>query len=149
MKFDLFVMHSFFFSFFGWKTIVKRLSFILLWYYREFFIKKKKFVTWESRPWSKLIMVHGDYLAIIDNDPYFLTFFFFNFSIELLVFAKYNMIWYVYRATGEKDVTFKVLFCGICHSDLHMVKNEWGSSIYPLIPGYVNVFLFFFDTWEC
>ncbi|XP_075646231.1 putative mannitol dehydrogenase [Castanea sativa] len=40
------------------------------------------------------------------------------------------------RATGEKDVTFKVLFCGICHSDLHMVKNEWGSSIYPLIPGH-------------
>ncbi|KAM4128086.1 hypothetical protein ACJW30_02G139400 [Castanea mollissima] len=38
------------------------------------------------------------------------------------------------RATGEKDVTFKVLFCGICHSDLHMVKNEWGSSIYPVIP---------------
>ncbi|KAK4585059.1 hypothetical protein RGQ29_022647 [Quercus rubra] len=40
------------------------------------------------------------------------------------------------RVTGEKDVTFKVLFCGICHSDLHMVKNEWGSSIYPLIPGH-------------
>ncbi|KAL4597897.1 hypothetical protein ACB092_11G021200 [Castanea dentata] len=40
------------------------------------------------------------------------------------------------RATGEKDVTFKVLFCGVCHSDLHMVKNEWGSSIYPLIPGH-------------
>ena len=53
------------------------------------------------------------------------------------------MVWYVCRATGEKDVTFKVLFCGICHSDLHMVKNEWGSSIYPLIPGYVNVFFFF------
>ncbi|XWS70933.1 hypothetical protein CRYUN_Cryun03dG0093100 [Craigia yunnanensis] len=39
-------------------------------------------------------------------------------------------------ATGEKDVAFKVLYCGICHSDLHMVKNEWGSSIYPLIPGH-------------
>ncbi|XP_075643350.1 putative mannitol dehydrogenase [Castanea sativa] len=40
------------------------------------------------------------------------------------------------RATGEKDVTFKVLYCGICHSDLHMVKNEWGMSTYPLIPGH-------------
>ncbi|KAF5747311.1 Geraniol dehydrogenase 1 [Tripterygium wilfordii] len=40
------------------------------------------------------------------------------------------------RATGEKDVTFKVLYCGICHSDLHMIKNEWGSSIYPLVPGH-------------
>ncbi|KAJ6870717.1 mannitol dehydrogenase [Populus alba x Populus x berolinensis] len=40
------------------------------------------------------------------------------------------------RATGEKDVAFKVLYCGICHSDLHMVKNEWGVTQYPLIPGY-------------
>ncbi|XP_010432010.1 PREDICTED: cinnamyl alcohol dehydrogenase 8 isoform X1 [Camelina sativa] len=40
------------------------------------------------------------------------------------------------RETGEKDVRFKVLFCGICHSDLHMVKNEWGSSIYPVVPGH-------------
>lgn len=40
------------------------------------------------------------------------------------------------RENGEKDVTFKVLYCGICHSDLHMVKNEWGISSYPLVPGY-------------
>ncbi|OMP06050.1 Alcohol dehydrogenase superfamily, zinc-type [Corchorus capsularis] len=40
------------------------------------------------------------------------------------------------RATGEKDVAFKVLYCGICHSDLHMVKNEWGNSVYPLVPGH-------------
>ncbi|GMI68724.1 elicitor-activated gene 3-1, CINNAMALDEHYDE AND HEXENAL REDUCTASE [Hibiscus trionum] len=40
------------------------------------------------------------------------------------------------RATGEKDVAFKVLYCGICHSDLNMVKNEWGFSVYPLVPGH-------------
>jgi len=40
------------------------------------------------------------------------------------------------RATGEKDVTFKILYCGICHSDLHMAKNEWGMSTYPLVPGH-------------
>ncbi|KAI5325028.1 hypothetical protein L3X38_034101 [Prunus dulcis] len=40
------------------------------------------------------------------------------------------------RATGENDVTFKVLYCGICHTDLHIVKNEWGLSTYPLIPGH-------------
>ncbi|KAB1211056.1 putative mannitol dehydrogenase [Morella rubra] len=40
------------------------------------------------------------------------------------------------RATGDKDVTFRVLYCGICHSDLHMIKNEWGSSTYPLVPGH-------------
>ncbi|KAM7523848.1 hypothetical protein LguiA_013750 [Lonicera macranthoides] len=40
------------------------------------------------------------------------------------------------RATGEKDVRFKVLYCGICHSDLHMVKNEWGFTQYPIVPGH-------------
>ncbi|WCJ30895.1 cinnamyl-alcohol dehydrogenase [Euphorbia peplus] len=40
------------------------------------------------------------------------------------------------RVTGDKDVSFKVLYCGMCHSDLHMVKNEWGASIYPLVPGH-------------
>ncbi|CAH9070114.1 unnamed protein product [Cuscuta epithymum] len=40
------------------------------------------------------------------------------------------------RETGEKDVQFKVTYCGICHSDLHQLKNEWGSSSYPLVPGH-------------
>ncbi|GJX32031.1 8-hydroxygeraniol dehydrogenase-like protein [Tanacetum coccineum] len=40
------------------------------------------------------------------------------------------------RATGDKDVRFKVLYCGICHSDLHFAKNEWGMSTYPLVPGH-------------
>ncbi|CAN6688479.1 unnamed protein product [Malus baccata var. baccata] len=40
------------------------------------------------------------------------------------------------RETGDKEVTFKVLYCGICHSDLHMAKNVWGMSNYPLVPGH-------------
>ncbi|KAJ9177486.1 hypothetical protein P3X46_012702 [Hevea brasiliensis] len=40
------------------------------------------------------------------------------------------------RATGDKDVKIKVLYCGICHSDLHSIKNDWGISIYPLLPGH-------------
>ncbi|CAH2042502.1 unnamed protein product [Thlaspi arvense] len=40
------------------------------------------------------------------------------------------------RATGDEDVRFKVLYCGICHSDLHCIKNEWGFSTYPLVPGH-------------
>ncbi|KAL1566792.1 8-hydroxygeraniol dehydrogenase [Salvia divinorum] len=40
------------------------------------------------------------------------------------------------RATGDEDVQFKVLYCGICHSDLHYLKNEWGISQYPLVPGH-------------
>ncbi len=30
----------------------------------------------------------------------------------------------------------EILFCGICHSDLHHVRNEWGNSIYPMVPGH-------------
>ncbi|WOG93878.1 hypothetical protein DCAR_0313166 [Daucus carota subsp. sativus] len=40
------------------------------------------------------------------------------------------------RETGEKDVRLKVLYCGICHSDLHMIKNEWGITSYPVVPGH-------------
>ncbi|XP_028789237.1 probable mannitol dehydrogenase [Neltuma alba] len=40
------------------------------------------------------------------------------------------------RETGEKDVRFKVMYCGICHTDLHMLKNDWGISAYPLVPGH-------------
>lgn len=40
------------------------------------------------------------------------------------------------RSTGEKDVQFKVMYCGVCHSDLHMVKNEWGITQYPVVPGH-------------
>lgn len=40
------------------------------------------------------------------------------------------------RTTGDKDVRFKVMYCGICHSDLHMIKNEWGISSYPIVPGH-------------
>ncbi|EPS74150.1 geraniol dehydrogenase 1, partial [Genlisea aurea] len=40
------------------------------------------------------------------------------------------------RATGERDVAFRVLYCGVCHSDLHMVKNDWGLSQYPIVPGH-------------
>ncbi|KAI8018288.1 putative mannitol dehydrogenase [Camellia lanceoleosa] len=40
------------------------------------------------------------------------------------------------RATGDEDVRFKILYCGICHSDLHCVKNEWDISKYPLVPGH-------------
>ncbi|KAL6959555.1 8-hydroxygeraniol dehydrogenase [Sarracenia purpurea var. burkii] len=40
------------------------------------------------------------------------------------------------RATSDEDVRFKVLYCGICHSDLHCVKNEWGISKYPILPGH-------------
>ncbi|APR87570.1 Alcohol dehydrogenase [Minicystis rosea] len=40
------------------------------------------------------------------------------------------------RAPGEHDVLIRILYCGICHSDLHQVRNEWASSTYPMVPGH-------------
>ncbi len=43
------------------------------------------------------------------------------------------------RDPGEQDVQIEILFCGICHSDLHTVRNEWKSimpTIYPCVPGH-------------
>jgi len=42
------------------------------------------------------------------------------------------------RDPGEHDVQIEILYCGICHSDLHQVRNEWSSmpTVYPCIPGH-------------
>ena len=43
------------------------------------------------------------------------------------------------REAGEHDVQLEILFCGICHSDLHSVLNEWSSvapTVYPIVPGH-------------
>lgn len=40
------------------------------------------------------------------------------------------------REVGPHDVQFDITFCGVCHSDLHQIRNEWGGSIYPMVPGH-------------
>ena len=40
------------------------------------------------------------------------------------------------RATGAHDVAIDIAFCGVCHSDLHQVRSEWGGTIYPCVPGH-------------
>lgn len=40
------------------------------------------------------------------------------------------------RKPGDDDVQIDILFCGICHSDLHTVRGEWGGTIYPCVPGH-------------
>jgi uncharacterized zinc-type alcohol dehydrogenase-like protein len=40
------------------------------------------------------------------------------------------------RNPGPTDVRIEILFCGVCHSDIHQVRNEWGHSMYPLVPGH-------------
>ncbi|HEY9117903.1 MAG TPA: NAD(P)-dependent alcohol dehydrogenase, partial [Roseivirga sp.] len=40
------------------------------------------------------------------------------------------------RAVHENDVLIDIEYCGVCHSDLHFVRNDWGMSEYPLVPGH-------------
>ena len=40
------------------------------------------------------------------------------------------------RPLRPDDVAMEVLYCGVCHSDLHQVRNDWGGSIFPLVPGH-------------
>ncbi|SDR01749.1 NAD(P)-dependent alcohol dehydrogenase [Flagellimonas zhangzhouensis] len=40
------------------------------------------------------------------------------------------------RDTLANDVEIEILYCGICHSDLHAVHNDWGATAYPIVPGH-------------
>src|SRR5664279_5127248 len=40
------------------------------------------------------------------------------------------------RDLGPKDVLIKIAFAGICHSDIHTARNEWGEALFPLVPGH-------------
>jgi len=40
------------------------------------------------------------------------------------------------RDPTPRDVQIQILFCGVCHSDLHTVRNEWQNAVYPVIPGH-------------
>lgn len=40
------------------------------------------------------------------------------------------------RAVTERDIEIEILYCGVCHSDLHTARNDWGGTIYPSVPGH-------------
>ncbi|MGH1377964.1 MAG: NAD(P)-dependent alcohol dehydrogenase [Alphaproteobacteria bacterium] len=40
------------------------------------------------------------------------------------------------REVGAKDVQIDIEYCGVCHSDIHMAHNDWGMSVYPVVPGH-------------
>jgi len=40
------------------------------------------------------------------------------------------------RHPKPHDVQIEILYCGVCHSDLHTVRNEWGGTVYPCVPGH-------------
>lgn len=40
------------------------------------------------------------------------------------------------REVGPSDVQFDIQYCGVCHSDLHQIRNEWFPGIFPMVPGH-------------
>lgn len=40
------------------------------------------------------------------------------------------------RDPRDRDVVIDILYCGICHSDIHQARDEWGGSIFPMVPGH-------------
>ena len=40
------------------------------------------------------------------------------------------------REPGPNDVQIEILYCGVCHSDIHQVRNEWHNAMYPMVPGH-------------
>lgn len=40
------------------------------------------------------------------------------------------------RTPGAHDVAIEILYCGVCHSDIHQARNEWGGSVFPMVPGH-------------
>ena len=40
------------------------------------------------------------------------------------------------RDPKERDVAIEIEFCGVCHSDIHSTRNEWGNAVYPMVPGH-------------
>lgn len=40
------------------------------------------------------------------------------------------------REPGPKDVLIDILYCGVCHTDIHFARGEWGNSVYPMVPGH-------------
>lgn len=50
---------------------------------------------------------------------------------ELLAYFEFER-----RPVGANDVLIHINYCGVCHSDIHQARDEWGGSIYPMVPGH-------------
>ena len=40
------------------------------------------------------------------------------------------------RQPKPHDVEIEILYCGVCHSDIHTARNEWHNTVYPVVPGH-------------
>lgn len=50
--------------------------------------------------------------------------------------AKFTPFEFSRHAIGDNDILIKILYAGICHSDIHTAKSEWGAATYPCVPGH-------------
>lgn len=51
-------------------------------------------------------------------------------------FSRLKPLEFEREAPGPSDVEIEVLFCGVCHSDVHQVENDWSNTVYPCMPGH-------------
>ncbi len=58
-----------------------------------------------------------------------------SYAVESAV-AAFQPFHFERRDLGEHDVLIEIDYCGVCHSDIHQARNEWGNSIYPMVPGH-------------
>jgi len=47
-----------------------------------------------------------------------------------------NLYQFERREPGPRDVQIEILYCGVCHSDVHTARDEWGGAVYPVVPGH-------------
>lgn len=50
--------------------------------------------------------------------------------------SKFKLFNFTRHPLGEKDILIEILYAGICHSDIHSARSEWGEGIYPMVPGH-------------
>lgn len=50
--------------------------------------------------------------------------------------SKLHPFSFMRREVGDKDVLIMIRYCGVCHSDIHQARNEWGGAIFPMVPGH-------------
>jgi uncharacterized zinc-type alcohol dehydrogenase-like protein len=51
-------------------------------------------------------------------------------------FTRLKLMQFEREDAGADEIEIEVLFCGVCHSDIHQVKNEWSNTVYPCMPGH-------------
>ncbi len=50
--------------------------------------------------------------------------------------AKLTPFEFLHRELGANDILIEILYCGVCHSDVHQARGEWGAKIFPMVPGH-------------